>query len=143
MKTKAIILTLALGAATCLLTAQDGNQRPDGQRPPGREGGPPGPGGPGGFRLLPLPAMEQLNLTADQRKQLADLEAQVKAKLEKILTSEQLKQLSQMRPPPRQGGPGGMGGPGGGPGGPGRRGGPGGQGGPGGEGTPQRPELEK
>ena len=63
--------------------------------------------------------MEQLNLTADQQKQLAALEAEVKAKLEKILTAEQLQQLKQMRPPMRPGGavgrgPGG-GGPGGGP----------------------------
>ena len=28
MKTKIILLTLALGASTCLLTAQDGNNRP-------------------------------------------------------------------------------------------------------------------
>ena len=39
MKTKIIILTLALGASTCLLTAQDGNTPPEGQRPPPREGG--------------------------------------------------------------------------------------------------------
>jgi len=38
MKTKIILLTLALGASTCLLTAQDGNQPPEGQRPPSREG---------------------------------------------------------------------------------------------------------
>ena len=145
MKTKVIILALALGASTCLLTAQDGNQRPDGQRPPGREGGPGGPGGPGGFHLLPPRAMEQLNLTADQQKQVAALEAEVKAKIEKILTPEQLQQLKQMRPPQRLGGPGGPGGPGGqgGQGGPGRRGGPGAQGGPGGEGRPQRPDLEQ
>ncbi len=42
MKTKVILLTLALGASTCLLTAQDGNPPPDGQRPPAREGGPGG-----------------------------------------------------------------------------------------------------
>ena len=39
MKTKVILLTLALGASTCILTAQDGNPPPDGQRPPAREGG--------------------------------------------------------------------------------------------------------
>jgi Spy/CpxP family protein refolding chaperone len=52
-------------------------------------------------------------LTDDQKKQVAALEAEVKAKLEKILTPEQLKQLKQMRPPGRPGGPGGQGGPGG------------------------------
>src|ERR1019366_2198651 len=115
MKTKVIILALALGASTCLLTAQDGNQPPDGQRPPRHEGGPGGPGGPdgpggqGGFHLLPPRAMEQLNLTEDQQKQVAALEAEVKAKLEKILTADQLKQLKEMRPPGRPGGPGGEG----------------------------------
>jgi Spy/CpxP family protein refolding chaperone len=128
MKTKVILLALALGASTCLLIAQDSNQGPDNQPPPGRQGGPGGPGGgaghgPGGFHLLPPRAHEQLNLTADQEKQVAALEAEVKAKLEKILTPDQLKQLKQMRPPRRQGGPGGQGGLGGsgsdgGPGGP-------------------------
>src|ERR1035438_5928593 len=113
MKTNVIILALALGASTCLLTAQDSNQPPDGQRPPGREGGPGGPGGQGGFHLLPPRAQEHLNLTDDQKKQVAALEAEVKAKLEKILTPEQLDQLKQMRPPGRPGGPGGQGGPGG------------------------------
>jgi Spy/CpxP family protein refolding chaperone len=140
MKTKVIILALALGASTCLLTAQDSNQAPDGQRPPGREGGPGGPGGrggPGGFHLLPPRAQEQLNLTDDQKKQVAALEAEVKAKLEKILTPEQLQQLKQMRPPGRMGGPGG--------GGPGGQGGPDGQGGPGGgenQSKPQHPPSE-
>ena len=109
----AIAITLALGASTCLLTAQDGNQRSDDQRPPPREGGSGGPGGRGGFHLLPPRAQEQLNLTADQQKQLADLEAELKAKLEKILTPEQQQLLKQMRPPQRPGGQGG-GGPGGG-----------------------------
>ena len=39
MKTKVVILALALSASTCLLTAQDGNPPRDGQRPPPREGG--------------------------------------------------------------------------------------------------------
>ena len=38
MKTKIFILTVALGASTCLLTAQNGNPPPGGQPP--REGGP-------------------------------------------------------------------------------------------------------
>jgi Spy/CpxP family protein refolding chaperone len=136
MKRHIIILALAIGASTCLLTAQDNNQPQDGQRPPpeaGAQGGPGrGPGGQGGFHLLPPRAMEQLNLTADQQKQVAALEAEVKAKIEKILTPDQLKQLKQMRPPGRPGGPGG--------------GGPNGQGGPGGqsgEGHPQRPPQDQ
>ena len=90
-----------------------------------------GPDNQGGFHLLPPLAREQLNLTAEQQQQLAGLELEAKAKLEKILTSEQMQQLSQFQPSQRQGGQGmggpGMGGPGmGGPG----MGGPG-MGGPG------------
>jgi Spy/CpxP family protein refolding chaperone len=54
--------------------------------------------------------MQKLNLTDDQKKQVADLEAEVKVKMEKILTPEQLQQLAQMRPPRPPGGPGGPGG---------------------------------
>ncbi len=138
VKKSAIILALALGVSALSLTAQEqGGPPPSGDRPPPSEGGMHGgPGrGPGGFHLLPPRAQEQLNLTADQQKQVAALEAEVKAKLEKILTSEQLTQLKQMRPPQRRGGPGG--------GGPGGQGGPDGQGGPGGEGRPQRPPPEQ
>ena len=113
----------------------------------GRHGGP-GPGGggglaggpPGGFHLIPRFAQDQLNLDDDQRKQIAELEAETKAKLAKILTSDQMTTLEQARPPrggPGGGGPGG-GGPGGGggfgPGGP-----PGGQGGAGNPPDGQRP----
>ena len=131
MKKSAIILALALGASALSLTAQDqGGSPPAGERPPGHEGGPGGRVGRGGFHLLPPPAIEELKLTADQQKQLTALEAEVTAKLEKILTPEQLKQLQQMRPPPRQGG---MGGPGG----------QAGQGRRGGETAPQRPAQEQ
>src|SRR5271165_6396161 len=116
MKTKVILLALALSASTCLLTAQDAPPPPDGQRPPGAESGPRGPRG--GFHVLPPGAAERLNLTDDQKKQIAAVEADVKAKMEKILTPEQLAQLKKMRPPrpPRFGGGGPEGGPGGGPG---------------------------
>lgn len=146
MKAKLILLTLALGASTGLLSAQDNNPPPDGQRPPMREGGPGGPGmrGPGrpGFHLLPPPVQERLNLSDDQKKQLAELEAEVKAKMEKILTPEQLQQLKQMRPPQGQGGPQDQGGPGG-QGGARRGRGPGGQGGPQGEGRPPGPPQDQ
>jgi len=114
MKTKLTLLALALGASTCLLSAQDGPPPSNNQQPPPREGGA------GGFHLLPPRAPEQLNLTDDQKKQIATLETETKAKLEKILTPEQMDQLNNMRPPMRQGGQGG----------PQMRGGPGGQGGP-------------
>jgi hypothetical protein len=81
-----------------------------------------GPGGPpGGFHLIPRFAEDQLNLTDDQRKQIAELEAQTKGRLEKILSADQMKTLEQARPPRGPGGarPGGGGGFG--PGGPGGR----------------------
>jgi len=131
MKKSAIILALALGVSAWSLTAQDqGGPPPAGDSPPlgaGAQGGPGRP--PGGFHLLPPRAQEQLNLTDDQKKQVAALEAEVKAKLEAILTPEQLKQLKEMRPPGRPGGPGGHG--------------PGGQGGSGGEGHPQGPPQDQ
>ena len=58
-------------------------------------------------------------MTEEQSKQIAALEAETKAKLEKILTADQLEQLKNLRPPMR-----------GGAGGPPMRGGPKGQGGP-------------
>lgn len=120
MKTKMILplAALALGSSVLFAVAQDNNQN-DGP-PPGApaqrgHGGPGGErGGPraqAGFHLLPPRAMEQLKLTDDQTKQLAALEAETKAKLEKILTADQMTQLKNMRPPMQQGGPGGQGGP--------------------------------
>ena len=140
MKPLSIILALALGVSAGNLAAQErAGGPPPGERPP-----PPPEGGaqagqqqrPGGPRLLPPGAEQALKLTSDQQKQLADLEADVKAKIEKILTPEQLDQLKQMRPPqrplaPRGGGQGG-----------GQKGGQkgGGQGGPpGGAGNPAGP----
>lgn len=121
MKNKILLLTLALSASTGLLLAQDNMPPMDGQQPPAGEHGQRGPRGGGGLHLLPPGAEQKLNLTDDQKKQVADLEKEVRAKLEKILTPDQLKQLKQLHPPRRQGGgpggPGGEGGPNGGPGG--------------------------
>ena len=98
MKKVVIVIALALAVVTLGTLAQETNNPP----PAG------GPGrGPGGFHILPPHAQAQLNLTADQQKQVADLEAEVKAKIEKILTPEHLQQLKQLRPPQRQGGKGG------------------------------------
>lgn len=93
----------------------------------GGPGGPPdgfdrGPGGPGGFgrggrggppqpgQVLPPMLQDALNLSADQRKQIDELQRDVDARLAKILTPEQLAQLKQMRNRgggggPRRGGP--------------------------------------
>jgi translation initiation factor IF-2 len=155
MKHSAIVLTLTLGMSAGFLTAQARTDTPPaGERPP-----PPpadaarrGPQQrPGGLHLLPPGVPEILKLTAEQLKQVTDLEAEVKAKLEKILTPQQLEQLKQMRPPqrpgaPRPGAPGGAGrapdGPGA-PGGPGAPDRPGAPDGPEGQAPSQRPELEE
>ncbi len=121
-------VTLLTGTSIALLVrAED----PPAGNPPakrqggrgGQDGGPGGPGpgpgggqrgGPGGFHLIPRLAEEKLNLTDEQKKQVADLEAETKAKLAKILTADQLKTLEEARPPrgQRPGGPRGEGGPG-------------------------------
>ena len=150
MKTKVILLALALGASTCLLPAQDANPRPPGQRPPGREGGPGGPGGPGergggpggpggmGGQRPMNPIIEALDLNKDGIID-ADEIAKASASLKKLDKNGDGKLTPDEYRPPRLGGPGGPGGPGGAGGG----GRPGGQGGPGGESRPQRPALDK
>jgi Spy/CpxP family protein refolding chaperone len=128
-------------------------------------GGPPGfgPGGPfgGGIeqdagQILATPVRDQMKLTAEQKKTLDEIQKDIDAKLAKILTAEQTKQLKDGREnaarggfpggfpggPPGGGFPGGFpggppgggfpGGPGGGPPGGGFPGGPGGGGPPGG-----------
>jgi Spy/CpxP family protein refolding chaperone len=107
---------------------------PGGGGPGGPSGGPGGggPGGPGGppqpGQVMPPFLQDSLKLTADQKKQIEELQKDVDGKLAKILTDDQKKQLKEML----DRGPGGFGPP---PGGPGGRG-PGGRG-PGG--PPDRP----
>jgi hypothetical protein len=67
---------------------------------PGRMGG----GQPG--QIMPVFLREMLKMTDEQKKQMDDLQKDVDAKLEKILTEEQRKQLKEMR----ERGPGGFGG---------------------------------
>jgi hypothetical protein len=105
--------------------------------------------GPGGFgggmfvafpapgELLPIPVQDQLKLTAEQKKQLGELQKEIDKKLEALMTEEQRKEFKELkdRRPGGPGGPGGFGPPGGfggPPGGPGGRGPGGGAGGPGG-----------
>ncbi len=88
--------------------AQGGGGRggPPPDRGPG--GGPPGgPGGPGGGRgpggppqpgqILSPNLRDALNLTAQQKKQIDNLQKEVDAKLAKILTAEQQRQLREQR----------------------------------------------
>jgi len=102
--------------------------------PPDDDDGPPGgPGGrgrgPGGFggrgpggpprpgQILPSFLQDELELTAEQKKQIDALQKEVDVKLDKILTDVQRKQLKEMRERgPGGRGPGGRGGRG--PGGP-------------------------
>ena len=125
--------------------------------PGGPPDGPPGPGGPGGQggrgqgswrprngpqlgQILPRSAQDQLNLTDEQKKELAELQKLVDAKLDKLQADRGLKRSNFQEMQWRQG-PGGRGRMGqggrGGPGGPGSNGGPGG--GPGGQGGPGGP----
>ncbi len=99
------------------LTLTAWSQPPEGGPPRGGRGGPQGkgqqgkgqPGGRGRFQLgsvIPPQMVEELELSPAQSKEIASIEKEVKAKLEKILTKDQLETLN--RPP--MGGPGGPGG---------------------------------
>jgi hypothetical protein len=86
--------------------------------------------------ILPAPLHDMLSLTAEQKKQIAELQKETDAKIERILTADQRAQLKRLREDivggPGDFGPGPGGGVGPGRGGPGGRGpGPGGRGGPG------------
>lgn len=140
MKTKIILLTLALGASTCLISAQDRDQRPGGQRPDAREGGPggrEGPGGPGGMRgeRPPMPIIEALDLNRDGTIS-ADEIAKAVTSLKKLDNNGDGRITPDEYRPPRRGGPGGPGRPDG-------RGGERRRTGPGGEDRPQRPPFDE
>lgn len=89
-----VSLFLAQGSSPSTGNSQ-GNQHGGQQRP---HGGP---------HLLPPHAAETLNLTDEQKQQLKELEADVKSKIESILTPAQMEQLKQMRPQHPPGGGGG------------------------------------
>jgi len=56
-------------------------------------------------QVLPPHAHDELQLTPVQAKQIADLEKEVKARLQKVLSADQQKKLENLPPPPRPGGP--------------------------------------
>jgi Spy/CpxP family protein refolding chaperone len=97
-----------------------------GGRGPGGFGGPGGPGGRFGGpppigQVMPPFVQEMLQISDTQKKQLDELQKEMDAKLDKILTDEQRKQLKEMKergPGGFGGGPGGFGPPKDGPGGP-------------------------
>lgn len=97
----AALSVLLLASPASPLRAQDQGSTSSTQAPSDR------PPRPHGFHILPPQAGEKLNLSEDQKKQIADLENEVKAKIENILTPDQLTQLKQMRPP-HPGKPGGQ-----------------------------------
>jgi Spy/CpxP family protein refolding chaperone len=79
-------------------------------QPFGPPGGPPGPPQPG--QVLPGFLQEAMKLTAEQKKQVEEIQKEVDARLAKILTPEQKKMMQEMPGP--FGFPGGPGAPGGG-----------------------------
>jgi Spy/CpxP family protein refolding chaperone len=94
------------------LVVTAGSQPPEGKSEKGDKGGKKGPPRFELGRVLPPFARDQLNLTAEQEKQIADLEKMVGEQLNKILTAEQKDQLASMRPKGKgDDGPGGKRGP--------------------------------
>src|SRR6478672_9256596 len=92
--TGALLLSGLLLAASFTAAQPPGGDKggKEGGRGRGRFGGPPQPG-----QILPGFLQEQLHLTDDQKKQVAELQKEVDAKLDKILTAEQKSQLKEMR----------------------------------------------
>ena len=96
-----MVLLAAAAMAVFVMTAAEKANKPgegSGRRPSG-----PPPGGPPGFelgRVLPPHIRGELNLTTEQEKEIADLEKEVKGRLEKILTDDQKNKIKTMGPPP-------------------------------------------
>lgn len=123
---KKFLFGLAAFAVGGLLVGSPALSQPPGEKGdkgPGGKGGFGDKGGKGGFpggkafklgTVLPPFALDELNLTPDQQTKLAAIEADVKTKLDALLTDEQKKRLESVRPGGGKGGfPGGPGGPGG------------------------------
>lgn len=108
-----VALALFVGATFAVASVSTA-QPPEGGKaqPPGKGEGKFGkggfqPGGKGGFgggfrppqpgQIMPPFLQEQLKLTADQKKELEALQKDVDAKLDKLLTDDQKKQLKEMR----------------------------------------------
>ena len=87
-----------------------GGKGPGGKGPggkgPGGKGPPGGPGQPG--QILPAFLQDALKLTDEQKKQMEEIQKEITAKLDKVLTEEQNKLLKEAKP---GFGPGGFGAP--------------------------------
>ena len=82
--------------------------------PPGPPPGGPGPGDPQQPGKIFSPTQQDtLKLSAGQRKRLEEIQKEIDARLETLLTEDQKKQLQAMQRRPAGGGPGGGGPPGG------------------------------
>ncbi len=110
---KKVYLGLIAFLASMMLVVSAVSQPPEDKEkkgPPDKKGGPRG-----GFelgRILPPFMRDELDLTEEQEKKIAELEKEVKAKLSKILTEAQKEKIQSMRPKgPPKGGPDGKKGP--------------------------------
>lgn len=97
------IAALSLVALMAVFTACATSQPPE--KDEKERKGPPPVG-----KLFPREVAEALELSEEQRGKIADLEAEVKGKLEKILTPDQMRKLETMRPMGRGKGDGEQGG---------------------------------
>ncbi|HEY1188485.1 MAG TPA: hypothetical protein VGE74_12610 [Gemmata sp.] len=109
---KRVLFGLAAFVAGVALIASPAVSQPPEGKGKGGQFGKDGKGGMrGGFKagtVLPPFMVEELKLTDDQKAKLAEIEKDVKSKLDKLLTAEQKKAMENFRPGP--GGPGGFGG---------------------------------
>ena len=145
--TRLLFGMLALSVGMMFVSTEAASQPPAGKGGKGGE-----KGNPPRFELgqvFPPPLLEELNLTPAQVKELDAIKAELKSKLDKLLTDEQKTTIENFRPRGGPGGPGGDKGEKGGKGGKGDKGGKGGPGGdkggkgaPGGD-RPERPPVEK
>jgi hypothetical protein len=97
-----LFVGLAAIAALALITTAGWTQPPDGKDKGQKGGGKGDKAGGGRFqvgRVLPPGMREQLDLSAEQKRLIDELEKDVKDRLGKILTEEQKKKLEQMPGP--------------------------------------------
>jgi hypothetical protein len=93
-----ILGLFACGVATLVLS-----QPPDDGPGPGKKKGKDGKGPPPAFKVgkvLPPHVRDSLELSEEQQKKIADLEQEVRGKLEKILTFDQVRHAESIGPPP-------------------------------------------
>jgi len=102
--TMAALTVFLMTSNPTLIRAQDqgapSSPPTDSTTPQGKGGknGKGGKGGPGGgLHLLPPRMADQLNLSDDQKNQIATLETEMKTRLEKILLPDQMDKLKQGR----------------------------------------------